>query len=121
MTIKSVLLSFVLALTLLGSHTIQVVHDAVHPFHAHLVSDLVAGHTETQHTSGHPKQSHSIEPWLCDLFDAFSHSKAAVIQVYALDFVPDLQPGLMAIFQILAQSSRYYAFQSRAPPLSLSV
>ncbi|UQB42194.1 hypothetical protein JX580_11145 [Thiomicrospira microaerophila] len=121
MTIKSVLLSFVLALTLLGSHTIQVVHDAVHPFHAHLVSDTVAEHTETQHTSGHPKQTHSIEPWLCDLFDAFSHSKAAVSQVFDLDFTPDLQPGLVAIYPILAQASRYHAFQSRAPPIAFSV
>jgi ABC-type nickel/cobalt efflux system permease component RcnA len=118
MTIKTALLTFVLALTLLGSHTVQVVHDAVHPFHAHLVGEAKDPHstkaTDHQHT-------HSIEPWLCDLFDAFSHSKAAVSQVFHFEFTPDLQPGLVAIYPILALNKRYRPFQSRAPPIAFSV
>ena len=118
MTLNKLLLPIFLALVLFGSQTVNVVHDAVHPFHAHLVDEAKDPHstkaTDHQHT-------HSIEPWLCDLFDAFSHSKAAVSQVFHLDLTPDLQPGLVAIYPILALNKRYQPFQSRAPPLTFSV
>ncbi|WP_044408710.1 hypothetical protein [Thiomicrospira microaerophila] len=120
MTIKTALLSFIFALTLLGSQTIQVVHDAVHPFHAHLVDK---DHRFEAHPHDHTPSAHahSIEAWLCDLFDAFSHSKAAVANYFNLDLIPDLQPGLVVFSGFLAVFYRYYPFQSRAPPLTFSV
>jgi hypothetical protein len=115
MTIKTALLSFILALTLLGSQTIQVVHDAVHPFHAHLVEDHPPVKVHS-HDHSHSPHTHSIEPWLCDLLEAFSHSNAATANYFNLDLTPDLQPGLVVFSGFLAVFYRYYPFQSRAPP-----
>ncbi|WFE69470.1 hypothetical protein P8S54_04005 [Thiomicrospira sp. R3] len=119
MTIKTALLSFIFALTLLGSQTIQVVHDAVHPFHAHLVEDPSErekkGHQHLH--ASHHGDHHSIEPWLCDLLDGFSHTNAFIASLLSLSFSKNIQPGLVGDDATEVSIRVHLGFWSRAPPV----
>lgn len=116
--LRSTSLAILFGLSLFFVQSMTLVHDAVHPFHAHLVEHEPQAETHDHaHSHNHLKV---VEGWVCDLWDSFSHSAFSTSAQLVFDLDKPQAPGLVLVANVSVQPALYPSYWGRAPPYLLN-
>lgn len=113
---KSIQLILSLFLTVFVMQTIAVVHDAVHPFHAHPVESELHDITQHDHVHHQTQAAGSVDVWLCDLWDKVTHHAFNISAKLSFETVGVVTPGLVVVRGFFVSNPFYPSFWGRAPP-----